>query len=277
MLLELFIIGLFTGYLSGLFGVGGGFILVPLLTITGIPIKTAIALSLVYIIGTALSGIFQHLKQNTADIVLAATLSLSSIITAQLGTAVTVGISTSLLKLLFGLLTASVAIFYSVQKTPKPSQPSDSPQKIDLAKSSNRLLLLRFKTVAGFEYKYRINLLIALIIGGAVGFLSGMFGVGGGFIMVPLMVVVLGVPLKIAVGTSLLAVLAPAISGSFALWRVGQLQLELLPALLGGGLIGAQIGARMVIIFKNRTLKTAFNILLFIVSCYMLTVGIGIL
>jgi uncharacterized membrane protein YfcA len=275
--IELFLIGLFTGYLSGLFGVGGGFILIPLLTVAGVPIQTAIALSLVYIIGTALSGIFQHLKQHTADIVLAATLSLSSIITAQIGARVTVGISTSLLKLLFGLLTASVAIFYSTQKAPKASQPRAEHKEIDLAKSNNRLLLPRTKTVAGLEYNYRINLLIALIIGGAVGFLSGMFGVGGGFIMVPLMAIVLGVPLKIAVGTSLLSVLAPAISGSFALWSAGKLDLELLPTLLVGGLIGAQIGARMVIIFKNRTLKTAFNVLLIIVSSYMLIIGMGIL
>ncbi len=280
MLLLLFVIGLVTGTLSGLFGVGGGFILVPLLTIMGVPIKEAIALSLVYIIGTALSGVTRHFKQHTIDLALAISLSTSSIITAQFGALLTVGMSTSLLKLLFGLLTASVAIFYFLQAEPKPSetkststnQPSATPPRF-----IDRLILTRHKEIAGEEYNYRINLLGGFAIGAVVGFLSGMFGVGGGFIMVPLMVALLGLPLRIAVGTSLLSVIAPATSGSITLWLSGKLDLHLLPALLVGGLVGAQAGALLVLQLKPTTLKLALNLLLLTVSAYMLAQGTGLL
>lgn len=281
MVLLLFIIGLTTGALSGLFGVGGGFILVPLLTLVGVSIKEAIALSLVYIIGTALSGLLRHFKQHTVDVALALSLSLSSIFTAQLGVMLTVGMSTSLLKILFGILTASVAAFYVLRHDPANLETNKSgPQIIVDDKPTtlkDRLHLHRHKVVAGEEYSYRINLLAGLAIGAVVGFVSGMFGVGGGFLMVPLMVTLLGVPLKIAVGTSLLCVIAPASSGSIALWLADKLDLHLLPALLVGGLLGAQIGARLLLVLKASTLKLAFNLLLIAVSGYMLALGTGLL
>lgn len=121
-LLLLFGIGLTTGTLPGLFGVGGGFILIPLLTLAGVSIKSAVALSLTYIIGTGLAGVFRHYKQQTLDLVLAVTLSLSAIITAQLGVQLTLGLSASVLKLGSGLLTVSVALFYSLRPVPKSSE-----------------------------------------------------------------------------------------------------------------------------------------------------------
>jgi uncharacterized membrane protein YfcA len=107
-----------------------------------------------------------------------------------------------------------------------------------------------------------------------VGFLSGFFGVGGGFLMVPLMVTVMGIPLKIAVGTSLLCVLPPALSGALSLALSGHLELDALPLLLLGGLIGAQIGAWSLPKFKENHLKLAFNLLLLGVSTYMLALGL---
>jgi hypothetical protein len=261
------VIGLATGGLSGLFGVGGGFILIPLLTLTGISIKTAIALSLLYIVGTAISGLIRHFKQHTVDVVLAASLSLSSILTAQLGAKLAVGLPAHLLNIMFGVLTATVAIYYLFR--------SDTKELITgTFKKKNKFEIGRQKTVAKKEYTYKVNLLIGLAIGAVVGFLSGLFGVGGGFLMVPLMVTVMGIPLKIAVGTSLLCVLPPALSGALSLALSGHLELDALPLLLLGGLIGAQIGAWSLPKFKENHLKLAFNLLLLGVSTYMLALGL---
>jgi len=279
MLLALFLIGLITGALSGLFGVGGGFILVPLLTLVDIPIKEAIALSLVYIIGTAISGLFRHFKQNTVDVVLALSMAITSVFTAQLGANLTVGLPANTLKLYFGILTATVAVFYFFQPGPKTDKETATSEQNHKKPVTNSILakiyLQRHKIVAREDYSYRLNLLIGLVIGAIVGFVSGMFGVGGGFLMVPLMTALMGVPLKIAVGTSLLGVLAPAISGSFALSQADKLDLHLLPALLVGGLLGAQVGARLLLLIKGTTLKLAFDALLLLVSCYMLALGTG--
>ena len=278
-LLVLFGIGLVTGTLSGLFGVGGGFVLVPLLTLIDIPIKQAIALSLVYIIGTALSGLASHFRQHTVDIPLALSLALSSVVTAQFGVHLAVGMSTSLLKLLFGTLTAIVAIFYALKPTPKEKLGAVSIGQTETESKGflAKFKMLRHKTVGGQEYTYRLNLLGGLAIGAVVGFVSGMFGVGGGFLMVPLMATLLGIPLKIAVGTSLLVVIAPATSGSIALAMADKLDLHLLPALLVGGLVGAQVGAHLVMLLKGSTLKLSFNLLLLAVSIYMFALGTGLL
>lgn len=118
-----------------------------------------------------------------------------------------------------------------------------------------------------------MNLPLALAIGAVVGFISGMFGVGGSFLLVPLMIMVLKVPMKIAVGTSLLSVIAPAVSGSLSLWFAGKLDLSLLPVLLLGGVIGVQVGVKFLLLIKEQGLKIAFIVLLMTVSAYMLALG----
>ncbi len=284
-LLILLVIGLTTGGLSGLFGVGGGFVLVPLLTLIGVPIQAAIALSLVYIIGTAFSGVIRHYQQKTIDIMLAIALSASAVVTSQLGVSITASMAAASLKLYFGLLTAAVAVYYILGPTPveptsllpdlPPEATGISPAKPARPTAGFSFVQPHQKTVGGRTYLYTINFPAALVIGAGVGLVSGMFGVGGGFLLVPLMANLLKVPLKIAVGTSLCCVIAPAISASLAHWFSGQLDLQLLPALLVGGVIGVQLGARMILRVSENVLKIAFSGLLIIVSVYMLATGLN--
>ncbi|HEX2912391.1 MAG TPA: sulfite exporter TauE/SafE family protein [Chloroflexia bacterium] len=280
-LVTLLVIGMATGGLSGLFGVGGGFILVPLLTLTGIPIKSAIALSLAYIIGTGLMGVFRHFRQQTVDPILALSLSISAIFTAQIGVQITVHLPSNLLKLLFGLLTISMAIIYSLWKPsaplPAPAEPVRSEEQATRRNFWEIMQRVVSKKIAGQEYHYRFNLLGGVAIGAVVGLISGMFGVGGGFLMVPMMVMLLKIPMKIAVGTSLLSVIAPALSASFGLWMAGRLELGLLPALLLGGLIGVQIGVKLMLHTREHILKLSFNGLLLTVSGYMLLLGLELI
>ncbi len=290
MLLILLMVGLATGVISGLFGVGGGFILVPLLTLIGIPIQHAIGLSQVYILIVALVGVYQHFRQRTVDVVLAACLAAGSVITAQIGALLVTSLSAAFLKLCFGILTMSVSILYLVHSHPtettKVENELPSPEN-KLARNretsgssflphSSSFMLLRRKIIRGEEYIYRLNWPLAFVIGSGVGFVSGMFGVGGGFLMMPLMVSVLGIPLKIAIGTSLLSVIAPSASGSLSLWFNNHLDLEQLPPLVIGGLIGVSLGSLLVTRLSDSILKRAFTGLLLLVSAYMFGLGLGL-
>ncbi len=95
-----------------------------------------------------------------------------------------------------------------------------------------------------------VNLLVILGMGGAVGFLSGMFGVGGGFLMTPLLIF-LGIPPAVAVGTEANQIVASSVSGALAQWRRGNVDVKMGTVLLIGGIIGAVVGVQLVKVLRE--------------------------
>jgi uncharacterized membrane protein YfcA len=272
-ILVLLSIGLFTGIISGLFGLGGGFILIPLLILSGEPVKSAVALSLVFIIGVSISGLVEHIRRRNIDFALAFTDSLPGLVTAQFGAMLVTALPDGLMKILFAVLTVSVAGMYFLTS-------NRSASKTDAAQSPethSRLVLHRTKKIEGVLYNYQVNLPKTGLIGALVGFTSGLFGVGGGFLKVPLYTMWLKIPLRIAIGTSLLSIILPALSASANLWLAGALDLSHLPWLLAGGLIGAQFGVRLMFGLREKHLRLSLAGLLVVVSLYMFSLGTGLL
>jgi uncharacterized protein len=116
------------------------------------------------------------------------------------------------------------------------------------------------------------NILVFLAMGGAVGFLSGMFGVGGGFLMTPLLIFA-GVPAAVAVGTEAAQILAASVSGALAQWRRRNVDLKMGTVLLVGGLAGSVIGVELVRLLRRQGLFDFF-----VAACYVTFLGvIGIL
>jgi uncharacterized membrane protein YfcA len=241
------IAGLTTGLLSGTLGVGGGFILVPLLTVIGVPIHEAVGTSLALIVLVSSAGAARHLHQSSADARLAAAVALPGVITAQLGAHVAHGLDDQLLALVFGLVLVAVACWMLLAPNLPERGPSD----------------------------YAIDLPRAVSVGLVVGFASGMLGVGGGFLLVPALVLLLGVPLPVAVGTSLLAIVLPAISGAIAYAALGNIDWTAVAATVPFGILGAMYGARLAIRLPEPVLRVAFDVVLLAGAARLLWSGAG--
>ena len=112
------------------------------------------------------------------------------------------------------------------------------------------------------------NVFIFLAMGGAVGFLSGMFGVGGGFLMTPLLIFA-GIPAAVAVGTETAQILASSVSGALAQWRRRNVDVKMGAVLLAGGLVGSAIGVELVGVLRR---VGVFDV--FVAACYVTFLGV---
>lgn len=242
--------GLFAGILAGLLGIGGGTILVPILITLGYSPLQAVATSSLSIIITSLSGSLQNWRMGYLDFKRVLLLGAPAVITAQIGVLVATGLPQSLLLLAFAILLALNIYLVGVRKR--------------LAKQS---------TDASGEPSGNtpINPTLARILtGGIAGFLAGLLGIGGGVIMVPLQMLLLGETIKRAIQTSLGVIVLTAIASTIGhaiqgnvVWVGG--------IILGfGGLLGAQLSTRALPKLPDRVVSLLFRTLLAVLIVYTL-------
>ena len=113
-----------------------------------------------------------------------------------------------------------------------------------------------------------VNILVFLAMGGAVGFLSGLFGVGGGFLMTPLLIFS-GIPPAVAVGTESAQITASSVSGAFAQWRRRNIDFTMGAVLLAGGIVGSVFGVQLV-----GSLRRLGQFDFFVAACYVTFLGV---
>lgn len=236
--------GLVSGVLAGLLGIGGGVILVPLLVTLGYAPVKAVATSSLAIIITSLSGSIQNLRMGYFDWQRVLFLGLPASVCAQLGAYLANRIASYILLALFGILL--LTNIYLVQLRQRLSRQSKTPKAPQLNPALSRTLT-----------------------GGAAGILAGLFGIGGGVIMVPLQMLLLGEPIKVAIQTSLGVVVITGVSACIGHAIAGNVLL--VPGLLlgGGGLLGAQLSTRLLPRLPDRVVSLIFRIFLGIISVYM--------
>lgn len=238
--------GLGAGLLAGLFGIGGGIVLVPFLTALGYSGVQAIGTSSLSIVLTSLSGSLQNWLAGNLDLRRAIALAAPALATAQIGAAIAARLPSPWLLASFGVLLLSNIILSSWRRqlVREPSQSQESP-------GSDRVWLSRLTT------------------GSIAGIIAGLFGIGGGVIMVPLQILLLSEPIKVAIQTSLGVIVATGISATLGhAWRGNVLVAPGL--LLGiGGIVGAQISTRFLPRLSDRLVRFGFNLLLATLSVYM--------
>jgi uncharacterized protein len=252
--LLLLILGTFTGTLSGLLGIGGGLLMVPALTLFGVPLVQATATSLVGVFLSSVSGSIRNLRMRELDWQVSLVLAAFGIFTAQGGAWLGDRIPDQWLSIAFAGLLLLTIYLMNLRQSLKSRQIATS---VQLSIVSKPVLLppIRFVPTAG--------------IGLLVGLLSGLFGVGGGLVMVPLQMLLLNEPIKSAVRTSLGAIVAIAISAlAQHAWNGNVLWI---PGLcLGlGGIVGAQIGTRLLPKFPEQTVNLMFQLTLITLAVYM--------
>jgi hypothetical protein len=242
--LTLAIGGLISGIMAGLLGIGGGVILVPLLVTLGYAPVQAVATSSLAILITSVSGSVQNWRMGYLGFKRVVYLGLPALVTAQIGVYLASRIAPYLLLTLFGILL--LVNIYLVELRKQLTDKRGDPQG------------QKFNPV-----------LSRLATGGAAGILAGLFGVGGGVIMVPLQMLLLGEQIKVAIQTSLGVIMMTAVSACIGHGAEGNI-LFVEGILLGiGGLLGAQFSTRTLPKLSDEVVSLVFRIFLGILSIYM--------
>ena len=243
-----FAVGVFIGILAALFGLGGGFLIVPTLNLLGVEIHHAVGTSSAAVVFTSLSSALAYSRQKRVHYKAGLLLASTAIIGAYIGAWMTSLLNPAQLKVIFGATLILVAIRIYRKKTAEPSE-----VKLEDVKINYKLV-----PVGGFF----------------AGIASGLLGVGGGIINVPFLVW-LGMPIHYAVATSSFAIVFTATSGAIKHYMMGNVEIQWLVLLVPGLIIGAQLGARIAKRTKASNLKKAFAVVLALLALRMILKGLG--
>lgn len=271
--------GALVGFLSGMFGVGGGFLMTPLLIFAGVPPAVAVATESNEITAASVSGALAHWRRGGVDIKMGFVLiiggAIGSFIGAQVFTILRaqgqVDLMISLAYVFFLGSVGSLMFFESVRailRTRKGIAPK--PGKV---RQRNWIHALPFKMRFKKSRLY-ISALLPLSIGLFVGILAAIMGVGGGFVMVPAMIYLLGMPTNVVVGTSLFQIIfVTALTTVFHSVNTQTVDIMLAVLLLIGAVVGAQAGAKVGLGLKGEQLRALLALLVLLVCVRM---GIGL-
>lgn len=267
------------GLLSGIFGVGGGFLMTPLLIMLGIPPTVAAASDSNQIVGASTSGTLAHLKLGNVDIRMGLLLLAGGVLGGTAGVQIikvlrALGNADFLISVTYVLMLGIIGGYMfveSLQSMRKTS--SDSPRPMEKEKES---IYTRFVRGLPWQMEFkrsgiRLSILMPLILGILVGVLAAIMGVGGGFIMVPVMVYLLRMPMHVVVGTSLFQILFTCVNVTIMqAWENHTVDFILALLLLVGSSIGAQVGAKLGRKLRGDQLKILLASLVLIVMVKML-------
>ena len=274
---ALFIValGLLVGLLSGMFGVGGGFLTTPLLMFYGIPPTVAVASATTQITGASVSGVMAHMRRGGVDLKMGAVMIVGGLVGSLLGAGLfrllqasgqidlVIG---SLYVLILGwigglmLKDALVALGY----VPVPAASSEPRPRHNRWVAS---LPLRWRFYASGLY---LSPVAPLALGFVAGVLTMVLCIGGGFILVPAMIYVLGMPARVVIGTSLFMILAVSAASTMVhSLTTHAVDIVLAGLLLFGGVIGAQYGAMLTMRLKPDLLRLALAVIILLVAFRM--------
>ncbi|MBB3981514.1 hypothetical protein GGR44_001161 [Sphingobium fontiphilum] len=279
---ALVIIGLggVVGLLSGMFGVGGGFLTTPLLIFYGIPPTVAAASAASQVTGASVSGVFTHMARGTVDVRMGGVLVGGGVVGA--------GIGVLLFRLLqaLGQIDTVIAILYVVLLGSIGGLMAKESIETLIAARTGRARTARKRRhhplVAALPMRWRfyrsglyISPLAPLLLGMMTGILTMLLGVGGGFIMVPAMIYLLGMGTQVVVGTSLFQILFVTMATTMIhAMTTKAVDLVLALLLLVGSVIGAQVGTRISMKMRPENLRVILALIVLVVA-FRMALGLG--
>jgi uncharacterized membrane protein YfcA len=268
------------GVLSGMFGVGGGFLMTPLLFFIGIPPAVAVATEANQIVASSFSGVLAHLRRKTVDLRMGTVLLIGGLIGAALGVVVfnylkSLGQVDLLVKLCYVVFLGVIGAMMFAESL-RAIRNTRSGKTVPKRKKHGWVHGLPFKMRFRTSGLY-ISVIPPVLVGIVVGILAAIMGVGGGFIMVPAMIYLLGMPTKVVVGTSLFQIIF--VTGFTTLLHATTnytVDVALAVLLLIGGVIGAQIGTSIGTKLKAEQLRILLAIMVLAV-CFKLALDLLIM
>ncbi|RKF14094.1 sulfite exporter TauE/SafE family protein [Roseovarius spongiae] len=254
-------LGGLVGVLSGMFGVGGGFLMTPLLFFIGIPPAVAVATGANQIVASSFSAVLAHFRRRAVDLRMGTVLLLGGLLGAALGVMLfnylkelgQVDLLVTLFYVVF-LGIVGAMMFVESLRAIRSSRRGSAPARKKHTWIQKLPLKMRFRTSGLY-----ISVIPPALVGLAVGVLAAIMGVGGGFIMVPAMIYLLGMPTKVVVGTSLFQIIF--VAGFATMLHAvssGIVDVVLAVLLIVGGVVGAQFGT----VIGNRMKAEQLRILL---------------
>jgi uncharacterized membrane protein YfcA len=271
-------LGFLVGLLSGMFGVGGGFLTTPLLIFYGIPPTVAVASAATQITGASVSGAMVHMRRGGVDLKMAAVMIVGGLFGSLVGAAVFRLLqSTGQIDVVIGFLYVLILGWIGALML-RDSLKSLGYLPPDI---SERARPRHNRWVASLPLRWRfhgsgiyISPVAPLALGFVAGTLTVLLGIGGGFILVPAMIYLLGMPARVVIGTSLVMILA--VSGATTMVHAittRAVDIVLAGLLLVGGVVGAQYGAQLTLRIKPDLLRLALAVIILLVA---LRVALGL-
>jgi hypothetical protein len=253
------------GFLSGVFGVGGGFLMTPLLIFIGVPPPVAVATQANNVVASSISGVLAHFRRGNVDVKMGTVLLVGGLVGS------TVGVSLFRLLSEIGQIDLVINLSYVVfLGTIGLLMTWEGGQA--MLRRSRRMperKAHRHNWAHGLPFKMKfhrsrlyISALLPLAVGFGVGVLSAIMGVGGGFVLVPAMIYLLGMPTSVVIGTSLFQIIFVAANVTF-LQAVQNQTVDIVLALmlLLGGVVGAQYGSRLAQRLPSDLLRILLGVL----------------
>jgi uncharacterized protein len=273
-------LGGLVGFLSGLFGVGGGFLLTPLLIMFGIPPTVAAASDSNQIVAASASGTYAHYRLGNVDFKMGLVLLIGGVLGGTLGVQLVkilraTGNADFVIKITYVAMLGIIGGYMfleslqSLKKTPLAEERRPAGEKHP---SFYARLITSLPGKISFDKSgIHISFIVPLLLGGLVGILAAIMGVGGGFIMVPIMVYLLRMPMHVVVGTSLFQIFFTCINVTIMQAHINHsVDFILALILLVGSSCGAQVGTRISKRLKGDQIKILLAVIILVVMVQML-------
>ena len=266
----LLFVSLIVGILSGLFGVGGGFLMTPFLIFMGIPPVYAVPNEVNNILATSVSGSLTHWYKKTLDYKMGLRIVAGGVVGTVLGIMTfayfsEIGKISLIISLLYMYLLAIVGTLMLIEFIREKNRLKSKNSKKKLHEHNwlqGLPLRMRFHKSKLYE-----SALTPILLGLIVGFVAAMMGIGGAFLMVPAMIYIVGMPVKLIPGTSLfVTIFISAIVTVLHAFNYGSIDLYLVFPLILGSIVGVQLGQKIGQFLDSNELKSLFAILLICVA-----------
>jgi uncharacterized protein len=262
-------IGIITAFIGALMGLGGGVVLIPSLlflaqiseAFSWVTPQSVVGISLIAMVFTALSSTIAYLKSGRVDYKTGLLFLVGSVPGGMIGSWLNQYIETDNFLLYFGLLIIVVSMVFFLKRD--PSQP-----KTLQGKPSRRMEL------NGEVYTYHVPIWTAFFVSLVVGALSGLFGIGGGSIMVPVMILLFGMPAHIAIATSMFMIFFVSIIGAGSHITLGHIVWEYAFLFIPGAWIGGKLGAKVNQLLTGKVLEGILRIVLIVIGIRMIYQGL---
>jgi len=248
------------GLLSGIFGVGGGFLMTPLLIFIGVPPAVAVGTEANQIVASSVSGVLAHWRRGNVDVKMGIVLLIGGLVGSSFGVWLfsalrSLGQIDLVISLCYVIFLGTIGLLMFVESARAMRRQS--------AANVPRRKLHQHNFLHGLPFKMRfrrsklyISALLPLLVGFLVGILASIMGVGGGFVMVPAMIYLLGMPTAVVVGTSLFQIIFVTANATFLQAYVNQtVDVVLALLLLSGAVIGAQFGTKVGAYLRGEQLR----------------------
>lgn len=267
----IFLVSAFVGFLSGVFGIGGGFLTTPFLIFTGIPPGVAVGTQASQLVASSVSGTIGHWRRNNVDIKMGLVMLTGGIIGSFVGIMIFkllqyLGQVDFAISILYVVLLSSIGFMMLTETV------FSRFKKKNVRKEFNTLKISPF--IASLPYKMRFprsKLFISALVPGGIGFIGGILasvlGIGGGFLLVPAMIYILGMPTLLVAGTSLFQIIFTTASATImhAVFN-NTVDMVLALILILGGVIGAQIGISIAKFVKPVQARLVMAIMVLLVA-----------